>query len=59
MKWKWTASGTTKINRTATRPRYDLEYYCRDLNSWPRSRMGLEKYLPAGEQPAGPVPRVP
>jgi hypothetical protein len=49
-KWKWTDARTTKINRAATRPRHDLEYYCRDLNGWPRSWMGLEKDLPAGEQ---------
>jgi hypothetical protein len=41
---------TTKINRAATRPRHDLEHYCRDLNGWPRSWMGLEKDLPPGEQ---------
>jgi hypothetical protein len=41
---------TTKINRAATRPRHDLEHYCRDLNGWPRSWMGLEKDLPPGEK---------
>ena len=41
---------TTKIDRAATRPRHDLEDYCRDLNGWPRSWMGLEKDLPPGEQ---------
>lgn len=41
---------TTKIDRTATAPRYGLEHYCRDLNGWPRSWMGLEKDLPPGEQ---------
>jgi hypothetical protein len=41
---------TTKINRAATTPRYGLEHYCRDLNGWPRSWMGLEKDLPPGEQ---------
>ena len=41
---------TTKINRAATRPRHDVEYYCRDLNGWPRSWMGLEKDLPPGEK---------
>src|SRR5215208_2818933 len=49
-KWKLVRARSTKINRTATRPRHDLEYYCRDLNGWPRSWMGLEKDLPAGEQ---------
>jgi len=49
MKWKIAAATTTKINR-ATAPRHDLEHYCRDLNGWPRSWMGLEKDLPPGEQ---------
>src|SRR5207253_5792063 len=49
MKWKIAAARTTKINR-ATPPRHDLDHYCRDLNGWPRSWMGLEKDLPAGEQ---------
>lgn len=40
---------TSKINRLAT-PRHDLEHYCRDLSSWPRSWMGLENDLPPGEQ---------
>ena len=40
----------TKITRAATTPRQGLEHYCRDLNSWPRSWMGLEKDLPPGEQ---------
>ena len=42
-------AGTTKIKRAAT-PRHGLEHYCRDLNGWPRSWMGLEKDLPPGEQ---------
>ena len=41
---------TSKINRTAPSPRHNLEHYCRDLNGWPRSWMGLEKDLPPGEQ---------
>src|SRR6266853_1113566 len=49
MKWKIAAARTTKINR-ATAPRHDLAHYCRDLNGWPRSWMGLEKDLPPGEQ---------
>ena len=44
------AARTTKINRASTRPRHDLEHYCRDLNGWPRSWMGLEKDLPPGEK---------
>jgi hypothetical protein len=39
----------TKINR-ASSPGHDLEHYCRDLNGWPRSWMGLEKDLPPGEK---------
>ena len=50
MKWKMVRARTTKINRAATAPHHDLEYYCRDLNGWPRSWMGLEKDLPPGEQ---------
>jgi hypothetical protein len=50
MKWKLTTARTTKINRAATTPRHNLEHYCRDLNGWPHSWMGLEKDLPPGEQ---------
>ena len=50
MKWKMATARTTKINRAATAPRHGLEHYCRDLNGWPRSWMGLEKDLPPGEQ---------
>src|ERR1700692_4319212 len=50
MKWKIMKARTTKINRAASAPRRDLEHYCRDLNGWPRSWMGLEKDLPPGEQ---------
>jgi hypothetical protein len=39
----------TKINPAAS-PRHDLEHYCRDLNGWPRSWMGLEKDLPPGQK---------
>jgi hypothetical protein len=39
----------TKINRAAS-PRHDLEHYCRDLNGWPGSWMGLEKDLPPGQK---------
>ena len=41
---------TSKINRAAPSPRHNLEHYCRDLNGWPRSWMGLEKNLPPGAQ---------
>jgi len=41
---------STKISRAATVPHHELEHYCRDLNGWPRSWMGLDKDLPPGEQ---------
>jgi hypothetical protein len=50
MKWKMVRARTSQINRAATAPHHNLEYYCRDLNGWPRSWMGLEKDLPPGEQ---------
>lgn len=50
MRWKMATTKTSKINRRATPPRHDLEHYCRDLSSWPRSWMGLENDLPPGEQ---------
>ena len=50
MKWKIVTARTTKINRAATTPLHGVEHYCRDLNGWPRSWMGLEKDLPPGEQ---------
>jgi hypothetical protein len=37
VRWKPAKAGITKVNRTATRPHHDLEHYCRDLNSWPRT----------------------
>ena len=50
MKWKIVRARTTKITRATTAARHDLEHYCRDLNGWPRSWMGLDKDLPPGEQ---------
>src|ERR1700704_6489764 len=50
MKWKIVRARTTKITRATTAARHDLEHYCRDLDGWPRSWMGLEKDLPPGEQ---------
>src|ERR1039458_3525531 len=50
MKWKMERARTRRINPTAAGPHHDLEHYCRDLNGWPRSWMGLEKDLPPGEQ---------
>jgi hypothetical protein len=41
---------TTKIHRSATATRHELEHYCRNLNGWPRSWMGMEKDLLSGEQ---------
>src|ERR1043166_7055853 len=49
MKWKMARAKFTKINRAVTPPCHGLEYYCRDLNGWPRSWMGLEKDLAPGE----------
>src|ERR1039457_355252 len=59
MKWNISTAKTTKITRAATTPRHGLEHYCRELNSWPRSWMGLEKDLPPGEQLVNIVPSVP
>jgi hypothetical protein len=50
MKRKPVKAGITKVNRAPTRPHHDLEHYCRDLNSWPRSWMGEEKDIPPGEK---------
>src|ERR1019366_2295664 len=50
MRWKLVRARTTKINLATTAPRHGIEHYCRDLNGWPRSWMGLEKDLPPGEQ---------
>jgi hypothetical protein len=50
MKWKLPKARTTRINRVPAVPRHDLEHYCRDLNGWPRSWIGLENDLPPGEQ---------
>src|ERR1700724_3345290 len=42
---------TSRINRIAmTAPSSDTPAYCRDLDNWPRSWMGLEKDLPPGDQ---------
>jgi hypothetical protein len=50
MKWKIPTARIPRINRTTVAPRHNLEHYCRDLNGWPRSWMGLAKDLPPGEQ---------
>lgn len=42
---------TSKVNRAATSASSsDASAYCRDLDNWPRSWMGLEKDLPPGEE---------
>lgn len=42
---------TRKVNRAApSRSSSDASAYCRDLDTWPRPWMGLEKDLPPGEQ---------
>ena len=41
---------TTKIKRGTNTLHHDLEHYCRNLNGWPRSWMGLGKDLAPGEQ---------
>jgi len=42
---------TSRVNR-ASKPAEgaDVSAYCRDLDRWPRSWMGLEKDLPPGEE---------
>jgi hypothetical protein len=41
---------TSRVNRTATSAvPSDVSVYCRDLENWPHSWMGLEKDLPPGE----------
>src|SRR3984893_1905470 len=40
---------TARVNRAATsKPSSDASAYCRDLDNWPRSWMGLDKDLPPG-----------
>lgn len=42
---------TSRINRTTPPlPATDVSAYCKDVDAWPRSWMGLEKDLPPGEQ---------
>src|SRR5260221_11253448 len=42
---------TSRVNRAATAVASpDASAYCRDLDNWPRSGMGLEKDLPPGEE---------
>ena len=42
---------TSRINRVAKPAQSsDISAYCRDLDNWPRTWMGLEKDLPPGKQ---------
>ena len=42
---------TSRVNRAPTPlAANDVSAYCRELDRWPRSWMGLEKDLPPGEQ---------
>jgi hypothetical protein len=50
MKWKLVKARTTKVNRTATRPRYGLEHYCRDPERLAALLDGAGKRSPPGEQ---------
>jgi hypothetical protein len=48
---KMAKSETPSVNRATTPVAgADISAYCRDLDRWPRSWMGLEKDLPPGEQ---------
>ena len=40
---------TSRLNRNATPAPCDASVYCRDLDRWAHSWMGLEKDLPPGE----------
>jgi hypothetical protein len=40
---------TSRLNRAATSAPCDASAYCRDLDNWSRSWMGLERDLPPGE----------
>ena len=40
---------TSRINRNATLSPCDASAYCKDLDRWARSWMGLEKDLPPGD----------
>ena len=49
---------TSRINRAAqTAATVDLSVYCRDLERWPRSWMGVEKDVPPGEELVRLAPR--
>src|ERR1700684_4299454 len=47
---KTATAKTSTINRAPASSTSDLSAYCRDLDEWPRSWMGLEKDVPPGEK---------
>jgi hypothetical protein len=47
---KTATAKTSTINRATAASPPDLSGYCRDLDEWPRSWMGLEKDVPPGEK---------
>jgi hypothetical protein len=49
MKWKVGKTRTPKVKHAAT-IRHGVEHYCRNLDGWPQSWMGLEEDLPPGQQ---------
>lgn len=46
---KKSAGKASKINRVPLAAPHSLERYCRGLDGWPHSWMGLEKDVPPGE----------
>src|SRR5713226_4506300 len=44
------AKTSSESGAAMSAPSCDTSAYCRDLDNWPRSWMGLEKDLPPGEQ---------
>ena len=44
------AAKTSTVNHSAPPPHGGLSPYAKDLDEWPRSWMGLEKDIPAGEK---------
>ena len=49
MRWKIGKTRTPKVKRAAT-IRHGVEHYCRNLDGWPQSWMGLEEDLLPGQQ---------
>ncbi len=44
------AKNSSVTRATTSAPSSDASAYCRDLDNWPRSWMGLERDVPPGEQ---------